>query len=139
MAISSDVRCKNMEAVPESVVDELLKIGVPVNVDGFPYLATALTLVVRDPSKTNSMVKGLYPEVAEMYESTPSKVSKAISSAVRTSWSKGDIKYQHQLFGSSVSSITGSPTNLEFIVRVADNLRILENLRKSVVSEESGS
>lgn len=133
MAISAEVRCKNMKVVPESVVDELLKIGVPVNVDGFPYLATAITLVVGDPSKVNSMVKGLYPEVADMYESTPSRVSKAISSAIRSSWSKGDIKYQHQLFGSSVSSITGSPTNLEFIVRVSDNLR------KLVVSGESGS
>lgn len=139
MAISAEVRCKNMDVVPESVVDELLKIGVPVNVDGFPYLATTLTLVVRDPSKVNSMVKGLYTEVAEMYESTPSRVNKAISSAIRSSWSKGNIKYQHQLFGSSVSSITGSPTNLEFIMRVSDNLRKLEKLRKLVVSGESGS
>jgi len=111
----------NLEALVTNIIHEL---GVPAHIKGYQYLREAIMMVVNDIELINEITKQLYPEIAERYNTTPSRVERAIRHAIEVSWSRGRLETTNGIFGYTVSAAKGKPTNSEFIAMVADKLRI---------------
>ncbi len=111
----------------ESVVTEIIhEIGVPAHIKGYQYLREAIILTVNDMDAINAVTKVLYPAVAKRFDTTPSRVERAIRHAIEVAWDRGDLEVLQKYFGYTVSNIKGKPTNSECIAMIADYL----NLRK---------
>ena len=107
----------------ESLVTDIIhEIGVPAHIKGYQYLREAIILTVNDMEMINAVTKILYPEVAKRYNTTPSRVERAIRHAIEVAWDRGDIEVLQKYFGYTVSNIKGKPTNSEFIAMIADSL-----------------
>ena len=100
------------------------QIGVPAHIKGYQYLRTAILLTVRDNDIINSVTKVLYPSVAKKYQTTTSRVERAIRHAIEVAWDRGDVDTLNSYFGYTVQNNRGKPTNSEFIAMIADNLRL---------------
>lgn len=100
------------------------EIGIPAHIKGYQYLREAIIMVVHDIELLNAITKELYPNIAERYSTTPSRVERAIRHAIEVAWSRGRIEVINKLFGYTVHEQKGKPTNGEFIAMVADKLRI---------------
>lgn len=111
----------------ESHVSLILhEIGVPACIKGYRYLREAIMMAVREPEIISMMTKRLYPEVAQIGGTTPSRVERAIRHAIEVAWDRGDLDVLFKYFGHTVSNFKGKPTNSEFISMLADRIR-LEN------------
>ena len=109
----------------ESVVTDVIhEIGVPAHIKGYQYLREAILLTIDDMDIINSVTKVLYPEVARKFNTTPSRVERAIRHAIEVAWDRGDIEPLQKFFGYTVSNIKGKPTNSEFIAMIADCLSL---------------
>lgn len=109
----------------ESVVTEVLhEIGVPAHIKGYQYLREAIIMTINDMDTINSVTKVLYPEVARKFDTTPSRVERAIRHAIEVAWDRGDIETLQKFFGYTVSNVKGKPTNSEFIAMIADCLSL---------------
>ena len=109
----------------ESVVTDVIhEIGVPAHIKGYQYLREAILLTIDDMDIINSVTKVLYPEVARKFNTTPSRVERAIRHAIEVAWDRGDIETLQKFFGYTVSNIKGKPTNSEFIAMIADCLSL---------------
>jgi len=129
-AASEPVDCRG-EAVSretddlEAVVTDIIhEIGVPAHIKGYQYLREAIILTIHDMDMINAVTKVLYPEVARRYNTTPSRVERAIRHAIEVAWDRGDIEVLQKFFGYTVSNIKGKPTNSEFIAMIADSLNL---------------
>ena len=111
----------NLEA---AVTDIIHEIGVPAHIKGYQYLREAIILTINDMDMINAVTKVLYPEVAKRYDTTPSRVERAIRHAIEVAWDRGDIETLQKFFGYTVSNIKGKPTNSEFIAMIADCLSL---------------
>ena len=100
------------------------EIGVPAHIKGYQYLRESITLAVNDPDIINSITKILYPTIAKKFETTPSRVERAIRHAIEVAWNRGNPDVLNDLFGYTISNGKGKPTNSEFIVLIADNIRL---------------
>ena len=107
-----------------AVTDIIHEIGVPAHIKGYQYLREAIILTIRDMDMINAVTKVLYPEVARKFETTPSRVERAIRHAIEVAWDRGDIEVLQKFFGYTVSNIKGKPTNSEFIAMIADHLSL---------------
>lgn len=108
-----------------SVVTEVLhEIGVPAHIKGYQYLREAIIMTVNDIDTINSVTKVLYPEVAAKFNTTPSRVERAIRHAIEVAWDRGDVETLQKFFGYTVSNVKGKPTNSEFIAMIADCLSL---------------
>lgn len=114
----------SQEIIKKTVTNKLLEIGVPAHVKGYQYLRDAVITVIHDPDMINAMTKCLYPDIATKYNSTPSRVERAIRHAIEIAFSRGDNQKLHQFFGYTIQSNKGKPTNSEFIALMADHLSI---------------
>jgi len=112
---------QNLETVVTEVIHE---IGVPAHIKGYKYLREAIMLTVRDMEIINAVTKVLYPEVARKFNTTPSRVERAIRHAIEVAWDRGDLEILQKFFGYTVSNIKGKPTNSEFIAMIADRLSL---------------
>ncbi|MCL2367502.1 MAG: sporulation transcription factor Spo0A [Oscillospiraceae bacterium] len=112
---------QSLESVVTAVIHE---IGVPAHIKGYKYLREAIMLTVRDMEIINAVTKVLYPEVAKKFNTTPSRVERAIRHAIEVAWDRGDIEVLQKFFGYTVSNIKGKPTNSEFIAMIADRLSL---------------
>jgi two-component system response regulator (stage 0 sporulation protein A) len=112
---------KSLEVEVTNIMHE---IGVPAHIKGYQYLRDAIMMVVKDLDVINSITKLLYPTIARNYNTTPSRVERAIRHAIEVAWSRGQVEAIDQLFGYTVSLGKGKPTNSEFIAMVADKLRL---------------
>lgn len=112
---------KNLEIEVTSIMHE---IGVPAHIKGYQYLRDAIIMVIKDLDVINSITKQLYPGIAREYNTTPSRVERAIRHAIEVAWSRGQVDTIDALFGYTVSIGKGKPTNSEFIAMVADKLRL---------------
>ena len=101
----------------------LADIGVPDHIKGHRCLVCALSLAVREPELLNDIVKGLYARVAEIVDTTPSRVERAIRHAIETAWNRGDVDVLNRWFGNTINAMKSKPTNSEFIARVSNVLR----------------
>ena len=113
------------DAQLEAVVTDIIhEIGVPAHIKGYQYLREAIILTIKDMDMINAVTKVLYPEVAKRYNTTPSRVERAIRHAIEVAWDRRDIETLQKFFGYTVSNIKGKPTNSEFIAMIADNLSL---------------
>jgi two-component system response regulator (stage 0 sporulation protein A) len=120
-AASFATQPKNLEVEVTNIMHE---IGVPAHIKGYQYLRDAIMMVVKDLDIINSITKQLYPSIAKEYNTTPSRVERAIRHAIEVAWSRGQIEAIDALFGYTVSLGKGKPTNSEFIAMIADKLRL---------------
>lgn len=112
---------KNLDASITSIIHE---IGVPAHIKGYLYLREAISMVYNDIELLGSITKVLYPDIAKKYNTTASRVERAIRHAIEVAWSRGNIESISSLFGYTVSMTKAKPTNSEFIAMVADKLRL---------------
>ena len=130
--ISEKGRPKTGAAMPEresgdleaQVTKIIHQIGVPAHIKGYQYLRTAILMVAKDTEIINSVTKILYPAVAKEYDTTSSRVERAIRHAIEVAWDRGDLDVLNSFFGYTVQNSRGKPTNSEFIAMIADNLRL---------------
>ncbi len=116
------------ETVPydlETQVTRIIhQIGVPAHIKGYQYLRTAILMTISDNDIINSVTKVLYPSVAKKYQTTTSRVERAIRHAIEVAWDRGDVDTLNSYFGYTIQNSRGKPTNSEFIAMIADNLRL---------------
>ena len=115
------------DAIPdiEAQVTKIIhQIGVPAHIKGYQYLRTAIMLTIADNEIINSVTKILYPTVAKKYQTTTSRVERAIRHAIEVAWDRGDVDTLNSYFGYTVQNNRGKPTNSEFIAMIADHLRL---------------
>ena len=109
----------------ESQVTKIIhQIGVPAHIKGYQYLRTAILMTIEDNDVINSVTKVLYPTVAKKYQTTTSRVERAIRHAIEVAWDRGDVDTLNSYFGYTIQNSRGKPTNSEFIAMIADNLRL---------------
>ena len=108
------------------VTDIIHEIGVPAHIKGYQYLRDAIIMSVNDIEMLNSITKILYPTIAKKYQTTASRVERAIRHAIEVSWNRGKMDTIDALFGYTINNGKGKPTNSEFIALIADKIR-LEN------------
>ena len=107
-----------------SITNTLHELGVPSHIKGYQYIREGITLVYQNPEIIGGITKELYPEIANKYDSTVSRVERAIRHAIEVSWNRGNWDLMEQIFGHSVDIDKAKPTNSEFIVTIADKLRL---------------
>ena len=95
---------------------------MPAHIKGYQYLREAIMIAVDDMDVINAVTKVLYPEVAKRFNTTPSRVERAIRHAIEVAWDRGDLETLQKYFGYTVSNAKGKPTNSEFIAMIADRL-----------------
>ena len=106
------------------VTEMIHEIGVPAHIKGYQYLREAIMVSVEDAEMLNSITKLLYPSIAKKYQTTPSRVERAIRHAIEVAWSRGRMETLDSLFGYTVNHGKGKPTNSEFIALIADRIRL---------------
>lgn len=106
------------------VTDIIHQIGIPAHIKGYHYLREAILISFDDSEMLESVTKLLYPTVAKRFNTTASRVERAIRHAIETAWDRGDLDTIQNLFGYTVSVGKGKPTNSEFIALITDNLRL---------------
>lgn len=115
------VTAHGLETEVTSVIHE---IGIPAHIKGYQYLRDAIIMAINDMDILNSITKQLYPSIAKNYNTTPSRVERAIRHAIEVAWSRGKMDTIDKLFGYTVNNGKGKPTNSEFIALIADRLRL---------------
>lgn len=112
---------RSLETQVTAIIHE---IGVPAHIKGYAYLREAILIAVQNMDVINAVTKVLYPEVAQRYGTTASRVERAIRHAIEVAWDRGDLETLQKYFGYTVSTSKGKPTNSEFIAMIADRLRL---------------
>ena len=112
---------QSIEALVTGIIHE---IGVPAHIKGYQYLREAIIIAVGDMDVINAITKVLYPQVAKTFQTTPSRVERAIRHAIEVAWDRGDLDTLQRFFGYTVSNTKGKPTNSEFIALIADRLQL---------------
>ena len=118
---------RNLEADVTNIIHE---IGVPAHIKGYQYLREAIIMSVNDIEMLNSITKILYPTIAKKYQTTPSRVERAIRHAIEVAWSRGKMDTIDELFGYTINNGKGKPTNSEFIALIADKIRLEYKVRQ---------
>ena len=109
----------------ETEVTEIIhEVGVPAHIKGYQYLRDAIVMSVKDMDMLNSITKVLYPTIAKKYQTTPSRVERAIRHAIEVAWSRGRMDTLDDMFGYTINRGKGKPTNSEFIALITDRIRL---------------
>lgn len=109
----------------EALVTEFIhELGVPAHIKGYQYVRTAIMMVVENMELLNYITKELYPDIAKKYSTTSSRVERAIRHSIEVAWSRGRPETMNRIFGYTVDTGKGKPTNSEFIAMVADRIRL---------------
>ena len=112
---------ESLEAMVTNLIHE---VGVPAHIKGYQYLREAIMMVVNDIDVINQITKSLYPQIAQRFQTTPSRVERAIRHAIEVAWGRGEPSVMENIFGYTISAAKGKPTNSEFIAMIADKLRL---------------
>ena len=112
------------QALQRRVTTVIHEVGVPAHIKGYQYVREAIVIAVQDIEVINGVTKVLYPEVAKRYNTTPSRVERAVRHAIEVAWDRGDLETLQNYFGYTVSNTKGKPTNSEFIAMIADKIRL---------------
>lgn len=107
-----------------SITKMLHELGMPSHIKGYQYIREGVNMIYDNPDLIGGITKELYPELATKFNTTVSRVERAIRHAIEVSWNRGNWDYMEELFGHSVDIDKAKPTNSEFIVTVADKLRL---------------
>ena len=122
--IKEDVREAAVHDLEKDVTNMIHEIGVPAHIKGYQYLREAIMMSVEDVEMLGSITKVLYPTIAGKYQTTPSRVERAIRHAIEVAWSRGRMETLDALFGYTINTGKGKPTNSEFIALIADKIRL---------------
>ena len=120
---------KKSQNLDTSITAIIHEIGIPAHIKGYMYLREAITMVYNNVELIGAVTKVLYPDIAKKYNTTASRVERAIRHSIEVAWSRGNIDAISNIFGYTVSSSRTKPTNSEFIAMVADKLRLENNIR----------
>lgn len=112
----------------KTISDFMLELGIPAHLRGYQFLRSAVEMCVEDMELVGSVTKLLYPDLAKMYQTTDTKIERAIRNAIEVSWDRGNSDLFEELFGYSNSLEYTRPTNSEYIAVVADYIRLKNNL-----------
>lgn len=115
------IKTRNIDMEVTTLIHEM---GVPAHVKGYQYMRDAIIMVINDVNLLGAVTKELYPMISDKYNTTPSRVERAIRHAIELAWSRGNIDLMNKFFGYTINVERGKPTNSEFIAMVADKLRI---------------
>ncbi len=107
-----------------SITKILHELGIPSHIKGYQYIREGISIIFERPETIGGITKELYPELASKFDTTVSRVERAIRHAIEVSWNRGDWSLMEEIFGHSVDIDKAKPTNSEFIVTVADKLRL---------------
>lgn len=110
------------------VTDILHRLGMPANINGYRYLRDAVLMACDETGILDCVTKSIYPQLADIYDTTALKVERSIRHAIEVAWERGDINAYYEYFGYTISVSRGKPTNSEFISLITDSIR----LRKKV-------
>jgi len=109
----------------ENEITEILhEVGIPAHIKGYMYLRTAILTTYYNIEILGQVTKVLYPDIARMYNTTSSRVERAIRHAIEVAWNRGNTDAIDDIFGYTVSAVKAKPTNSEFIAMIADKLRL---------------
>ena len=117
-------KVKKMAPIEVRVTNLIHDVGVPAHIKGYQYLREAIIMSVQNEDVINAVTKTLYPSLAKAFKTTPSRVERAIRHAIEVAWNRGQIEVHDKIFGYTVNSNKGKPTNSEFIAMLADMLRM---------------
>lgn len=123
-AVNEITRELGTHELESEVTNIIHEIGVPAHIKGYHYLRDAIIMSVNDMEMLNSITKVLYPTIAKKYQTTPSRVERAIRHAIEVAWGRGKMDTIDELFGYTVSNGKGKPTNSEFIALISDKIRL---------------
>ena len=107
-----------------SITKVLHELGIPSHIKGYQYIREAIGIIYDRPEVIGGITKELYPELASKYDTTVSRVERAIRHAIEVSWNRGSYNLMEEIFGHSVDIDKAKPTNSEFIVTIADKLKL---------------
>ena len=124
MKPSQYISISKPKSLDVSVTNIIHEMGVPAHIKGYHYLRDAILEVIEDVNLLGAVTKELYPAIAQKYQTTPSRVERAIRHAIELAWDRGNIEMMTKFFGYTINLERGKPTNSEFIAMVADKLRI---------------
>lgn len=124
--IKEDISNRALEVEITNIIHE---IGVPAHIKGYQYIRDAILMSVRDREMINSITKILYPSISKKYQTTPSRVERAIRHSIEVAWNRGNPDVIEDYFGYTVSDGKGKPTNSEFIALIADKLSLAHGIR----------
>ena len=114
-------------SLEERIANLFLTVGIPAHIKGYQYLREGVRMVVDKPELMGHITKELYPGIAQRFDTTSSKVERAIRHAIEVAWNRGRIEALDEAFGKNVCSLNDNPTNGEFIALVSDRLRVKES------------
>ncbi len=112
----------------KTISDFMLELGIPAHLRGYQFLRSAVGMCVEDMELVGSVTKLLYPDLAKMYQTTDTKIERAIRNAIEVSWERGNSDLFEELFGYANTVEYTRPTNSEYIAVVADYIRLKNNL-----------
>lgn len=112
----------NDKEIEEKITNIFITVGIPAHIKGYQFLREAIKLAMENPDIINSITKKLYPSIAERFDTSASKVERAIRHAIEVAWNRGKIENINSIFGLTVYSNNEKPTNGEFIALVADKM-----------------
>ncbi|MBO8168231.1 MAG: sporulation transcription factor Spo0A [Thermoanaerobacteraceae bacterium] len=115
------IKTRNLDVEVTKIIHQM---GVPAHIKGYQYLRDAILLVIDEVNLLGAVTKELYPMIAKKYNTTPSRVERAIRHAIELAWDRGNVEMMNKFFGYTINVERGKPTNSEFIAMVADKLRI---------------
>ena len=119
-------------ALEVRVTEVIHQVGVPAHIKGYQYLREAIMMAVKDMESVGAITKILYPAIAKRFKTTSSRVERAIRHAIEVAWTRGKLETIDEMFGYTVSSGKGKPTNSEFIALLADTIRLRGRRRQLV-------
>ena len=122
--VASSVAKVPAPALELQITEILHQIGVPAHIKGYHYLRDSIMMSVENPDIINAVTKQLYPSVAKCYQTTSSRVERAIRHAIEVAWDRGDVDVLNSYFGYTIHNSRGKPTNSEFIAMISDKLRL---------------
>ena len=117
-------RTVNDENLEKEITNIMHDIGVPAHIRGHQYLREAILLSIYNQDLLGAVTKTLYPSVATTYNTTPSRVERAIRHAIEVAWSRGRLDTLQNVFGYTINVTKGKPTNSEFIAMIADKMKL---------------
>ncbi|MBQ2835368.1 MAG: sporulation initiation factor Spo0A C-terminal domain-containing protein [Clostridia bacterium] len=117
------------QALTIRVSEIMHEIGVPAHIKGYHYLRAAIVDSIMDSEMMTSVTKILYPTIAKKFNTTSSRVERAIRHAIEVAWDRGDVDVLQTYFGYTIQSVRGKPTNSEFIAMISDKLRLKYSMK----------
>ncbi len=119
------------DSILEHEITKILHdVGIPAHIKGYTFLREAIFRVYRQPNYLGQITKNLYPDIANKYQSSASRVERAIRHAIEVAWNRGNVDYIDNIFGYTISADKAKPTNSEFIAMIADKLTMEHKIKK---------